>query len=132
VLVLGSSGLLPHSALSWQLLERDRRESEVDIMLFPFEEGWDARYRSAYPTDLRPEYATTLAAALDRGSPSVVAFELGGRSPFLPGWMARWDAWAQNYVTVMKRQAGYAVAAESAFPSSDAVVRVYVPRPPVP
>lgn len=132
VLVLGSSGLLPHSALSWQLLERDRRESEVDIMLFPFEEGWDARYRSAYPTDLRPEYATTLAAALDRGSPSVVAFELGGRSPFLPGWMARWDAWAQNYVTVMKRQAGYAVAAESAFPDSDAVVRVYVPRPPVP
>jgi 4-amino-4-deoxy-L-arabinose transferase-like glycosyltransferase len=130
VLVLGSCGLLPHTALAWQLLERDGREPEVDVMLFPFEDGWDPRYRSAYPTDMRPEYATTLDAALAGRSPTVVAFELGERSPFLPDWMARWDAWGQNYVEVMKAQAGYALAAERAFPDSDATVRVYVGSPP--
>lgn len=95
-------------------------------MLFPDEDGWDPRYRSGYPPEMRPEYATTLATRLTGTSATVVAFELGEHSPFLPGWMARWDAWAQNYVKVMKAQAGYTVAAEKAFPDSDAVVRVHV------
>jgi hypothetical protein len=130
VMVLGHTGWLPHTALTWELLERDGRESDIEIMLFPDEQGWDARYRSAYPTELRPEYATTLDARLAGRDVTVVAFELGPRSPFLPEWMARWDAWAQNYVQVMKAQPGYAVAAEQAFPDSDAVVRIHVRSPP--
>jgi hypothetical protein len=125
VLVLGSSGLLPHIALSWELLERDRREPDVDLMLFPSADGWDARFRSGYPPEMRPEYATLLAARLATTKAIVVAFELGGHSPFLPDWMARWDAWAQNYPTLMKTERGYALTAERAFPASDAVVRIY-------
>jgi hypothetical protein len=125
VLVLGSSGLLPHIALSWELIERDGGEPDVDLMLFPDEAGWDPRYRSGYPSEMRPGYASILDARLIRAPQSVVAFELGSRSPFLPDWMARWDAWGQNYVTLMKAQPGYTVTAEKLFPGSDAAVRIY-------
>ena len=130
VLVVGSCGLLPEMALTWELLERTGRKPDVGLMLFPGEDGWDARYRSGYPVEMRPEYATTLDARLAGSSATVVAFELGPRSPFLPDWIARWDAWGQNYPKVMRAQAGYAVAAEKAFPDSDSVVRIYVRSPP--
>jgi hypothetical protein len=129
VLVVGSCGLLPEMALTWELMESNGREPDVDLMLFPEAEDRDPRYSTGYPAEMRPAYATTLDARLAGASDTVVAFELGERSPFLPDWMARWDAWAQNYPKVMRAQPGYTVVAEKAFPNSDAVVRIYVRSP---
>jgi hypothetical protein len=125
VLVLGSTGLLPHSALIWELFASEGREPEVELLLFPGEEGWDPRYRSGYPAEMRPEYATLLEAQLAKARYTVVTFEIGPRSPFMPDWMTRWDAWGQNYVRAMKAQPGYTVTAERAFADSDTRVRVY-------
>jgi hypothetical protein len=129
LLVLGSSGLLPHLALTWELLERDRREREVDLLLFPEDAGWTPRHRTGYPAGMLPEYAPTLHRTLASGRyRCVVTLRLGPHSPFLPDWLSRWDAWAQNYVELMENQTTYVVAAESRFPESDATVRVYTKR----
>ncbi len=36
---------------------------------------------------------------------SVVTLALGERSPFRPEWLAKWDAWGQNYVRAMDEEA---------------------------
>jgi hypothetical protein len=130
-LFLGTTGLLPHYALTWELLERDGREPEVDLLTFPGDTGWDPRFRQGYPAEMRPEYAQVLRRALaTRRYRSVVTLALGEKSPFRPPWLAKWDAWGQNYVSAMGDQAGesgYVLRAERSFPGDEAVVRVYVP-----
>jgi hypothetical protein len=62
---------------------------------------------------------------------SVVTLELGPRSPFLPDWLTKWDAFGQNYVRAMAQpeaQEAYALATERAFPESDARVRIFFRR----
>ncbi len=133
VLFLGTTGLLPHLALTWELLERQSAEPDVDLLPFPGGEGWDTRHRSGYPTEMGPEYVRTLRAALAPGRyGSVVTLALGDRSPFLPDWLAKWDAWGQNYVRMMsdpQTAEPYALDSERIFPASDAHVRVFVRRP---
>jgi hypothetical protein len=131
VLFLGTTGLLPHLALTWELLEREQREPSVDLLSFP--RGGDT-YRTGYPAEDGPQYGVALQHALDSGRfRSVVTLELGPRSPFLPDWLAKWDAFGQNYVRAMARpeaQVDYALASERAFPESDATVRIFVRRDP--
>jgi hypothetical protein len=131
VLFLGTTGLLPHLALTWELIERQAAEPEVDLLLFP-EDGHGLR-RSGYPAAMRPEYDAVLRTALASGRyASVVTLALGERSPFLPDWLAKWDAWGQNYVRVMSQPqtaAPYVLESERAFPASDAQVRIFVRRP---
>jgi len=129
VLCLGTTGRLPHFALSWQLLERDGREPQVDLLLFPGETGDDQRYRSGYPTEMRPEYERALREALSGGLyVRVVTLEFAEGSPFLPDWLAKWDKWSQNYVRCMPLQDGWSLRAEQTFPGSGARVRVYARR----
>jgi hypothetical protein len=132
VLFLGTTGQLPHYALTWELLERDHREPDVDLLPFPGESGWDPQYRGGYPTEMRPEYAQLLRQALaTRRYGSVVTLTLGDRSPFRPPWLAKWDTWGQNYVRAVDEHAGesgYALRADRAFPGDDAVVRIFVPE----
>jgi hypothetical protein len=128
VLFLGTTGLLPHAALTWTLLEHEGSEpEEVDLLPFPESTGWDPRYRSGYPREIRPEYGVVLRQALVGGRyGSVVTLELGERSPFLPDWLAKWDAWGQSYVRLMPEQRAYSLKAEKAFPKSDARIRLYL------
>jgi hypothetical protein len=132
VLFLGTTGRLPHYALTWELLERDHREPDVDLLPFPGDSGWDPRFRRGYPSEPRPEYAQLLHQALATGRyGSVVTLALGDRSPFRPAWLAKWDAWGQNYVRAVDEHAGesgYALRADRAFPGDDAVVRIFVPE----
>jgi 4-amino-4-deoxy-L-arabinose transferase-like glycosyltransferase len=129
VLCLGTTGRLPHLALSWRLLERDGREPEVDLLPFPDEVEGDRRYRSGYPTEMRSGYDVLLRQALSGGRYArVVALQLGEESPFLPDWQAKWDKWAQNYVARMPSQAGWDLRSQRVFPGSAASVRVYAPR----
>jgi hypothetical protein len=98
----------------------------VSLLTFPGETGWDPRYRTGYPPEMRPEYASTLHDILVSGRYAVViTVELGPSSPFLPDWQARWDAWGQNYVRAMQAQGVYVLRDEAAFPESDAKVRIY-------
>jgi hypothetical protein len=131
VLFLGTTGLLPHYALTWELVEREGREPEVDLLTFPGDTGWDPRFRQGYPAEMRPEYAERLGEALgSRRYGSVVTLALAESSPFRPPWLAKWDAWGQNYVRAMDEQAGesgYVLQAERSFPADEAVVRAYVP-----
>jgi hypothetical protein len=133
VLFLGTTGRLPHLALTWELLERQSAEPEVDLLPFPGGDGWDGRHRSGYSTEIGPEYGSTLRAALaPRRYGSVVTLALGAHSPFLPNWLAKWDAWGQNYVRMMSDpQAAepYVLDSERTFPGSDAQVRIFVRRP---
>jgi hypothetical protein len=133
VLFLGTTGRLPHLALTWELLERQSAEPEVDLLPFPGGEGWDGHHRSGYPTEMGPEYLLTLREALAPGRyGSVVTVALGERSPFLPDWLAKWDAWGQNYVRVMsdpKTAEPYLLESERTFPASDAQIRIFVRRP---
>ena len=127
VLFLGTTGLLPHLALTWELIERDAAEPRVDLLLFP---GGHGRHRTGYPAAMGPEYAAVLGEALARGGfRSVVTLELGPRSPFLPEWLAKWDAFGQNYVRLMGEEQGeYVLESERAFPASYAKVRIFVRR----
>jgi hypothetical protein len=131
VLFLGTTGLLPHYALTWELVEREGREPEVDLLTFPGDTGWDPRFRQGYPAEMRPEYAERLGEALgSRRYGSVVTLALAESSPFRPPWLAKWDAWGQNYVRAMDEQAGesgYVLQAERSFPADGSVVRAYVP-----
>ncbi len=128
VLVLGSTGLLPHSAVAWELLERSGRETRVEPLDYPGQLPWDSRYRQGYPAELTPLFAPSLARALSEMRPDcVVSLELARSSPFLPGWLARWDAWGQNYVQLMLRQPGFEVGAQWSYPTESATVRVYRP-----
>ena len=54
VLVLGTTGLLPHLALTWELLEREQREPSVDLLLFPRAGDASASYRTGYPPEDGP------------------------------------------------------------------------------
>ena len=132
VLFLGTTGRLPHYALTWELLERDHREPDVDLLPFPGDSGWDPQFRGGYPTEMRPEYAQLLRQALaTRRYGSVVTLGLGDRSPFRPAWLAKWDTWGQNYVRAVDEHAGesgYILRADRAFPGDDAVVRIFVPE----
>jgi hypothetical protein len=132
VLFLGTTGLLPHLALTWELLERQQREPAVELLLFPRPGAGAAAYRTGYPAENGPEYGAALQRALGSGRfRSVVTLELGPRSPFLPDWLAKWDAFGQNYVRAMaapESQADYLLASERAFPASDATVRIFVRR----
>jgi hypothetical protein len=132
VLFLGTTGLLPHYALTWELLERDHEEPDVDLLAFPGDSGWDPQFRGGYPTEMRPEYAQVLRQALATGRyGSVVTLELGDRSPFRPSWLAKWDTWGQNYVRAVDEHAGeggYVLRTDRAFPAEDAVVRIFVPE----
>jgi hypothetical protein len=102
VLFLGTTGLLPHLALTWQLLEREQREPAVDLLLFPRLADGNRAYRTGYPAQAGPEYGAALEQALASGRfRSVVTLELGPASPFLPDWLAKWDAFGQNYVRAM-------------------------------
>jgi hypothetical protein len=131
VLFLGSTGLLPHLALTWELIERQAAEPSVDLLLFPDGPG---RHRTGYPAAMGPQYDAVLRDALASGRfRTVVALELGSRSPFLPDWLAKWDAFGQNYVRLMAQPAAqveYALESERAFPQSDAKVRIFVRRDP--
>jgi hypothetical protein len=129
VLFLGTTGLLPHYALTWEMLERRRTEPDVDLLTFPGERGWDPRYRSGYPTAMGPEYGLVLRRALEAGRyRSVVTLALGERSPFRPDFLAKWDSFGQNYVVAMAEQhVGYRLLSERPFPEGDAVVRIFVP-----
>jgi hypothetical protein len=133
VLFLGTTGRLPHLALTWELLERQSAEPDVDLLPFPGGEGWDGRHRSGYPAEMGPEYLRTLRAALAPGRyGSVVTLALGARSPFLPDWLAKWDAWGQNYVRMMsdpQTAEPYLLESEKTFPASDAQIRIFVRRP---
>jgi hypothetical protein len=132
VLFLGTTGRLPHYALTWELLERDHREPDVDLLPFPGDSGWDPQFRGGHPREMRPEYARLLRQALATGRyGSVVTLALGDRSPFLPPWLAKWDAWGQNYVRAVDEHAGesgYVLRADRAFPGDDALVRIFVPE----
>jgi hypothetical protein len=76
---------------------------------------------------MRPEYCAHLREALVGGRyGSVATLELGERSPFLPDWLAKWDAWGQNYVRLMPEQRAYVLQVEKAFPKSDARIRLYL------
>jgi hypothetical protein len=134
VLVLGTTGLLPHLALTWELLEHEQREPSVDLLLFPRAGDASASYRTGYPPADGPQYAVALKQALSSGRfRSVVTLELGPASPFLPEWLAKWDAFGQNYVRAMAQpqaQVDYALESERAFPQSDAKVRIFVRRDP--
>jgi hypothetical protein len=131
VLFLGTTGLLPHLALTWELIERQAAEPSVDLLLFPDGPG---RHRTGYPAAMGPQYDAVLRDALASGRfRTVVALELGSRSPFLPDWLAKWDAFGQNYVRLMAlpaAQVEYALESERAFPQSDAKVRIFVRRDP--
>jgi hypothetical protein len=131
VLFLGTTGLLPHFALTWELIEREQREPDVDLLPFPGDTGWDPRFRSGYPPEDGPEYDRLLRQAVASGRyGSVVTLGLGSRSPFRPDWLAKWDAWGQNYVRATDSHAaelGYALRAERAFSGDDAIVRVFIP-----
>lgn len=131
-LFLGTTGLLPHLALTWELIEREQRDYEVDLLPFPGDAGWDPRFRSGYPSGDGPEYDRVLREALASGRyGSVVALALGSRSPFRPDWLAKWDAWGQNYVRAVESEAaeqGYVLRSERSFPEEDARVRIFVPR----
>lgn len=131
VLFLGTTGLLPHFALTWELIEREQREPEIDLLPFPGSSGWDPRYRAGYPPEASPEYDVLLRRALASGRyRSVVSLRLGPRSPFRPDWLAKWDAWGQNYVEAADRQGaqgGYAWILERSFPEDDAVVKILAP-----
>jgi 4-amino-4-deoxy-L-arabinose transferase-like glycosyltransferase len=133
VLFLGTTGLLPHLALTWELLERQSAEPAVQMLFFPDRGSWAGRHRSGYATEMGPEYDRALRAALDPGRyGSVVTLALGKRSPFLPDWLAKWDAWGQNYVRMMsdpRTAEPYVLDSERAFPASDAQVRIFVLRP---
>jgi hypothetical protein len=133
VLFLGTTGRLPHLALTWELLERQGSEPEVDLLLFPGENGWEGSHRSGYPAEMGPEYPRLLREALGPGRyGSVVTLALGERSPFLPDWLAKWDAWGQNYVRAMNDlQAAepYVLESERTFPAGDAQVRIFMRRP---
>jgi hypothetical protein len=131
VLFLGTTGLLPHLALTWTLIERQAAEPSVDLLLFPEGHG---DHRAGYPAAMGPQYGAVLREALARGRfRSVVTLELGPRSPFLPAWLAKWDAFGQNYVRSMSEveaQTAYALESERPFPRSDATVRIFVRRDP--
>jgi hypothetical protein len=131
VLFLGTTGLLPHLALTWELIERQAAEPEVDLLLFP--ENGHGLHRTGYPTAMGPEYDAALRTALASGRyASVVTLALGEGSPFLPDWLAKWDAWGQNYVRMMSQPqtaAPYVLESERAFPASDAQIRIFVRRP---
>ncbi|HET6897525.1 MAG TPA: hypothetical protein VFK70_04220 [Vicinamibacteria bacterium] len=131
VLFLGTTGLLPHFALTWQMLEHAQREPAVELLPFPGAGSGDAAYRTGFPTAMGPQYGAALAKALDGGRfRSVVTLELGPASPFLPDWLAKWDAFGQNYVRAMTESRGgpdYVLASERGFPD-DAKVRIYVRR----
>ena len=132
VLFLGTTGMLPHLALTWEILEHRKREPAVDLLPFPAAGPAGPRYRAGYPPGDGPEYDVALREALASGRfRSVVTLELGPASPFLPQWLAKWDAFGQNYVRAMARpeaQVDYALASERAFPESDATVRIFVRR----
>ena len=129
VLVLGSTGLLPHSAIEWDLLRRGGHEPRVRPLGYPDERAWDPRYRLGYPSELTPPFTRALERTLSEERPDcVVSLELSRDSPFLPDWLARWDAWGQNYVRLMLRQPGFEVSAERRCPTEAAVVRVHRPR----
>lgn len=131
VLFLGTTGLLPHFALTWELIEREQREPEVELLPFPGGSDWDPRYRAGYPPEAGPEYDVFLQRALASGRyGSVVTLRLGPQSPFRPDWLAKWDAWGQNYVEAAERhvaEEGYVLISERAFPEDDAVVRILAP-----
>lgn len=133
-LLLGSTGLLPHYALTWELIERQRREPEIDLLPFPGDSGWDPRFRSGYPAQMRPEYGELLREALAGGRyQTVVTLALREDSPFRPAWLAKWDAWGQNYVHAadeLHREGALALRAERSFPQDRAQVRVFAPGPP--
>lgn len=130
VLFLGTTGLLPHLALTWELIERGQREPDVDLLVFPGSSGWDPRYQAGYPPEAGPEYDVHLQEALtSERYRSVVTLRLGPHSPFRPDWLAKWDAWTQNYVDAAERHVaagGYSLISERAFPEDDAVVRIHV------
>ena len=132
VLFLGTTGMLPHLALTWEILEHQQREPAVDLLLFPGAADGGARYRTGYPPANGPEYTAALQRALSGGRfRSVVTLELGPASPFMPDWLAKWDAFGQNYVhamTARETPAGYTLESERAFPASDAKVRIYARR----
>ena len=131
MLFLGTTGLLPHLALTWELIERQAAEPDVDLLLFP--ENGHGLHRTGYPAAMGPEYDAALRTALASGRyASVVTLALGEGSPFLPDWLAKWDAWGQNYVRMMSRPqtaAPYVLESERAFPASDAQIRIFVRRP---
>jgi len=128
LLLLGTTGRLPHLALTWELLERDARERAVELLQYPGERGWDPRFRAGYPPGMTAGFRPALLDALDRGSyAAVITFRWGPRSPFLPEWLAKWDAWGQNYVVLMQEQDRYLLASERTFPDSDAAIRIYLP-----
>lgn len=130
ILFLGTTGLLPHLALTWELIERGQREPDVDLLVFPGSSGWDPRYQAGYPAEASPEYDVHLQEALtSERYRSVVTLRLGPHSPFRPDWLAKWDAWTQNYVDAAERHVaagGYSLISERAFPEDDAIVRVHV------
>ncbi len=129
VLFLGTAGLLPHLALTWELIEREQREPEVDLLPFPGSSGWDPRYRAGYPPEPRSDYDVSLLQALATGRyRCLVTLRLGEHSPFRPAWLAKWDAWGQNYVEAADRRAaegGYLLTSARSFPEDDAVVRIF-------
>jgi len=128
LLLLGTTGRLPHFALTWELLEHEARERDVELLQYPGERGWDPRFRAGYPAQMTAGFRPALLDALDRGGyAAVVTFRWGPRSAFLPDWLAKWDAWGQNYVVLMQEQDRYLPVAERAFPDADAMVRVYRP-----
>lgn len=123
-LVLGSTGLLPHLLIQWELVSRTGvQDPVVEWMPFP---GPPAEHRRGYPAELTAVYARELEAALWNGRyDRVVTLEIPPGSPFLPDWMLRWDAWGQNYVALMVRRERPPLRAERSFPGSDVRVRVY-------
>lgn len=131
VLFLGTTGLLPHLALTWELLERQGAEPSVDLLLFP---GGPGPHRTGYPAASGPEYGAALRGALTSGRfRTVVTLEIGPRSPFLPDWLAKWDAFGQNYVHAMaepEAQVDYVLESERSFPASDVTVRIFARRDP--
>ncbi len=136
VLFLGTTGLLPHLALTWELLEREQREPEVDLLPFPGDSGWDPRFRAGYPPGGSPEYDRLLQQVLaTKKYGSLVTLRCGEGSPFRPAWLAKWDAWGQNYVLAADRvaaNAGYVLRSERAFSADQARVRIFTPRRPGP
>jgi hypothetical protein len=133
ILVLGSGGMLPHLLLEWELNARlGIRDPVVELLLFPGGDSWDL-HRRGYPTEMTPDYATTLSRALREGAfDDVVCLRIAPDSVFSPDFLKRWDAWAQNYVTAMAQQPGFAVAAEKDFAEDGVLVRIYRPTSPPP
>src|SRR4029453_17759506 len=121
LLLLGSTGRLPQTALAWEILEREDREPDVGLLTFPGETGWDARFRTGYPAEMRPEYASTLRDTLASGRyPVVITLEAAPGSLLLPDWLAKWDAWGQNYVRSMQAQEAYVLRAQVSLPQTAA------------